>query len=157
VRIQLVVLSCCTVFVTACTTAVHGNSSLNVNTLKVTATTAVNAPQSISVERLISPDGRRVIGKDGARLCAFDVDGSHEVCTDAKVGGDLGNAEWSPDSSHVAFTDDYFREFLEPDVWVIDAATGKTTDLTDDGVTGGGFQPNSQGQYDLYPRWSPDG
>jgi WD40-like Beta Propeller Repeat len=57
----------------------------------------------------------------------------------------------------VAFTDDYFRRFLEPDVWVMDATTGKTTDLTDDGVTHGGFEANPKGQYDLYPSWSPNG
>ncbi len=120
-RIRLIVLSCGVAAVAACSTAAHGGSPLNIGTLKVTATTIVNAPQGVSGERSISPDGRRVIGVDGGKLCAFDVDGSHEACTDARVGADLRDAAWSPDSKHVALTDDYFLRFLEPDVWVMDA------------------------------------
>jgi hypothetical protein len=39
----------------------------------------------------------------------------------------------------------------------MDTTTGKTTDLTDDGVTGARLPGKPTAQYDLYPSWSRDG
>ena len=40
---------------------------------------------------------------------------------------------WSPDSRYLAFTENFFRRFTEPDIWVLDTTTWNVTDITDDG------------------------
>ena len=131
--------------------------AIDVARAKIAATVAVSAPASMRATMLLSPDGRRVLGTKNAKPCVFDVDGGNDVCSSTDVSIDLRWAVWSPDSTHVAFTDDFYRMFWDPDIWVLDAATAKVTDLTDDGVakvTPGKTDPKAN--YDLQPSWSPD-
>ena len=48
---------------------------------------------------------------------------------------DSESIRWSPDSRYLVLTEEFFRSFSEPDIWVFDTTTGKVTDITDDGTT----------------------
>jgi dipeptidyl aminopeptidase/acylaminoacyl peptidase len=110
----------------------------------------------VAVARL-SPDGSRLLRLDRG-LCVTDLDGDDDTCV-AEVNPDTRTAQWSPDGTKVVFTDDFFRLFDEPDVWVLDVASGEVDNLTDDGIDdfdfGDAAAPGSR--FDVLPSWSPDG
>ncbi len=105
----------------------------------------------------ISPDGTRVL-RLSSKLCVTTLDGSDEKCASEDVSPDTVRAQWSPDGTRVAFTDDFYVRLLEPDIWVFDVRTGETRNLTDDGVDKialGEADPDAT--IDTLPSWSPDG
>jgi Tol biopolymer transport system component len=113
----------------------------------------------------MSPDGRWLLALDDEldRLCSIEIATlKSEKCVDVRAAGFLGPVEhsvtWSPDGSQVAMTEDGLIKFHEPDIWVFEAATGRLTNLTDDGVEGGTLlsDPGTP-RVDLFPAWSPDG
>jgi WD40 repeat protein len=147
----LIIVAALLVIAAACSSS---NSGFDVSKIEVASNKAV------PVEGLtrLSPDGGKVLNAHNG-FCVLGVDGSHKVClpNGAKVSPDSRNAAWSPNGRYVAFSDDYFRRFLEPDIWVMDTATGKVTNLTDDGVskyTIGHLPANAL--LDVYPSWSAD-
>ena len=145
--------------VAGCSTSTHGSGAQQIDVAKVKI--AATVPIPVHGLTVLSPDGRKVLNAGaGEGVCAVDVDGGKKVCLDAaaKVAFDPLYATWSPDSTRIAFTDDYFRDFHEPDIWVMDASTGKATDLTDDGVVKNPIQnTDPKEQLDLFPSWSADG
>lgn len=150
-RPGLIIAAALLVIAAACSSS---NSGVDVSKIEIASNKAVPAG---GLTRL-SPDGSKVLNAHNA-LCVLDVDGSHKVClpNGAKVSPDSSYAAWSPNGRYVVFTDDYFRRFLEPDIWVMDAATGKVTDLTDDGVSKYTIgHPPANALLDLYPSWSAD-
>ncbi|HEY7045574.1 MAG TPA: hypothetical protein VH373_00035 [Jatrophihabitantaceae bacterium] len=152
-------LATAALLIAACSTSTRGSGeqAIDVANAKITGTVTVSPPASMAGTLLISPDGRRVFGTKGATPCVFDVDGSNDVCAGKEVSVDVSRAVWSPDGTHVAFTDDFYRMFWDPDIWVLDAATGQVTDLTDDGVAKVDLgHKDPKANYDLLPRWSPD-
>ncbi len=109
----------------------------------------------------LSPDGSRLLRLDHG-LCVTAVDGDDGTCVaeaDPDVHPDTRTAQWSPDGTKVVFTDDFFRLFDEPDVWVFDVTSGEVENLTDDGVAdfelSGEADPDAR--FDVRPSWSPDG
>ena len=121
--------------------------------LRVTGARPVDVPGPVR----ISPDGTRLL-RLGSQLCVSALDGSDEKCASGAVRPDTLRAQWSPDSTKVAFTDDFWVRLLEPDIWVFDVRTGETRDLTEDGVDKidlAGADPDTT--IDLLPSWSPDG
>lgn len=109
----------------------------------------------------LSPDGSRLLRLDRG-LCVTGLDGDDGTCvedTGAEVSPDTRTAQWSPDGTKVVFTDDFFRYFAEPDLWVFDVTSGEVDNLTDDGVDdfdlSDGAVPGSH--FDVRPSWSPDG
>jgi dipeptidyl aminopeptidase/acylaminoacyl peptidase len=119
----------------------------------------------------LSPDGKWILTWDiDASLCVYDAATlKQRVCGDTKSKGIHVNADdlvWSPDSTRIAVAESAFKTVLDGDLWVMDAATGKLTDLTDDGFTGvfapfgAGAKAKLQGKSvyeDVLPAWSPDG
>lgn len=108
----------------------------------------------------ISPDGRWLAGMDGRTPCIWLLDTLEPVCADAElpviVGLSYPVMTWAPDSSAVAFTEDFLRRLEEPDVYVL-TTDGELTNLTDDGVEGGILTTDDATPLiDLAPSWSRD-
>jgi Tol biopolymer transport system component len=145
--------------VAGCSHSVSGKAawSPDVAKLKVTATTKVQLPEADHPMQL-SPNGSRVAYTANSQICVADVDGSHQICPKNKeLAADQGSFSWSPDGSKIALSDDFYRDMIEPDIWVMDAKTGDLKDITDDGVTktSPGKVP-ANAHIDLFPNWSAD-
>jgi hypothetical protein len=69
---------------------------------------------------------------------------------------DTEAARWSPDSHYLAFHEDFFRLFNDPDIWVWDTVTNEVRNLTDDGNTSNLLR-GEMGAIDITPTWLPDG
>lgn len=106
----------------------------------------------------LSPDGTRLM-RLHLELCVMALDGSGEQCVDQdEVSPDSVRAQWSPDGTRIAFTDNFWQRFLEPDVWMFDTRSGELRNLTDDGVDQYEISdPDPDATVDLLPSWSPDG
>jgi Tol biopolymer transport system component len=118
----------------------------------------------------LSPDGTTVVaGKPSVgvdQLCTYDVATLAErACADLSVldsGLRIDDVVWSPDGSRIAFSEDAFVRFNDGDIWVMDAATGALTDLTDEGIRGRlplfnqGDSDVTEFFLDVNPAWSPD-
>ena len=116
----------------------------------------------------LSPDGKSVVAYDSSQLCVYDVATQKErTCADLaakniKLRPD--DVVWSPDSTKIAFAEQAFTFLVDGDLWVMDAATGELTDLTDDGyagklLIGGDGNAALKGRTiyeDIVPAWSPD-
>ncbi|HVX46023.1 MAG TPA: hypothetical protein VHC49_19190 [Mycobacteriales bacterium] len=105
----------------------------------------------------VSPDGKWLVSvNDGDHdLCITAVAGGEKHCEDT-VRADENSLTWAPDSSKIAFTEPFFREFREPDIWTMDTS-GKTRDLTDDQVTKISFGKIPSGtDVDVFPSWNDD-
>jgi hypothetical protein len=93
---------------------------------------------------------------------ARGVDGSNEHSLGADSGLFPGSAMWSPDGGKLAIIEDY-PFGMEPDIWVVDIASGERTNLTDDGVVQAEWPSPGEFVYpdgavvDLFPSWSADG
>ena len=91
----------------------------------------------------LSPDGTMAvaIGGDRDTLCTYTVPAGDEVaCADLAEHGIRLRPEdvaWSPDSHTLAFAENALQMFVDGDLWLMDAASGELTNLTDDGFEGG--------------------
>jgi hypothetical protein len=81
----------------------------------------------------LSPDGERIATYAGTELCIYTADGDQEGCAADELELDPNSIRWSPDSSRLAYTENYFVYLTEPDIWVLDADSVEATNLTDDG------------------------
>lgn len=112
----------------------------------------------------LSPDGQWLVAQTGPdQLCFYQAETLQEqscALLGKELHPSLSSVAWSPDSKRVALTDEVFRYMIDSDLWVIEAESGKMTNLTDDGVVGG-FLNQAQGApkaiLDAVPAWSPDG
>ncbi|HWV25044.1 MAG TPA: hypothetical protein VNZ58_12705 [Thermomicrobiales bacterium] len=138
-----------------------------------TAQSPVASPAGASFPRFdgipvtISPDGTKVAGTDGrrTRLQILDLATGATVQSDAvDLPITLNAIVWAPDSSAVAFSLDAAIYFRDSDIYLVDAATGTLTDLTDDDPDGtdadeisiSATPASGAVPLDLYPTWSPD-
>lgn len=110
---------------------------------------------------VIAPDGSAIAwlkgGADG--LCLYHLDSQSQDCHSfpKDFRGSPVTMAWSPDSSRLAFTENFFINLVESDVWVFNVATSTFQDRTDDGVTGSAMKAGQglQGQFDYLPTWDP--
>jgi Tol biopolymer transport system component len=121
----------------------------------------------------LSPDGRWLVAAKPAdkyargQLCVYDVETLAERACGDLSGLDSGlrveDVVWSPDSARLAFAEEAFRLLRDGDIWLMDAATGQITDLTDEGIRGRLPILNDEDSdikeffIDVNPAWSPDG
>ena len=114
-----------------------------------TAAQTTDTPQLIEQRQIEIPDSRIIaLSPDGTAIAATDFDLDqlciYEVETLAeRACADLAPLEarlrledvvWSPDSTKLALAEESFKLFRDGDLWLMDAATGELTNLTDDGV-----------------------
>lgn len=122
---------------------------IDVQTLDITAKQAY-----------LSPDGERIALIKEPSLCVYEIKTAHELCPDSQQTNPRtvspASIKWSPDSTKVAFTENFIGFFDEPDVWIMDALNGNLTDLTDDNVVGMS-QKQGASDFDLTLDWLPDG
>lgn len=107
----------------------------------------------------VSPDGRRIAAIGDGKVCIAQLgDPAERTCADGpdeRV--DERNVTWSPDSQRLAFTEDFLRFLEESDIWTLDADSGETRDLTEDGPQPSPPHEALRGVIDLAPTWLPDG
>lgn len=65
---------------------------------------------------------------------------------------------WSPDSTKLAFTENFFVYFLESDIWVYNVTAGEFNNRTPDDAEGGQLLlSNDAQQIDYAPTWDQEG
>ncbi|HYJ68212.1 MAG TPA: hypothetical protein VEX15_11210 [Nocardioidaceae bacterium] len=112
-------------------TACSGDDAPTASSLTIVDTHELDLPFG---DAYLSPDGERIATYADSELCIYTADGDQERCTADELQLDPNSIRWSPDSSRLAFTENYFVFLTEPDIWVLDADSAEATDLTDDGV-----------------------
>lgn len=139
--------------------------------LTLTEQRAIEIPDSRIIS--LSPDGKWIAAAKPAadyrrgQLCIYDV-----VTLAERSCGDLSGLEaglriedvtWSPDGSHLAFSEEGFKLLRDGDLWLMDAATGALTNIDDDGYSGNVMRLITSEQTDqsvsmpVNPAFSPDG
>ncbi len=143
-----------------------------VGSLRVTGVSAdsLSYSDSISIPDLdksnsrfsyLSPDGTQLAYETSGRsggLCVYTIANKRETCTGLPETADRPtNLYWSPDGRYVAFHQDFFRMFIESDVWLYEVETEKLVNLTDDGVEDYGFGGVEEETWlDVAITWGPD-
>jgi Tol biopolymer transport system component len=120
----------------------------------------------------LSPDGEWIAAgtpSNGTpdQLCVYNVATlKQQSCADLSgLSARLRQEDvvWSPDSTRIAFGENAFQVLRDGDLWMMDAATGKLTDLTDDDFNGTlpvlskEHIPATPIYVDILPAWAPDG
>ena len=115
----------------------------------------------------LSPDGMLVAATNGEGICVAKVATPEVICyplPDAFGGRVAPRAGynplvWSPDSTSIALTEDFYMYFYESDLWVLDTQSGTYTNRTDDGV--GQFNigevDDGSATLDYLPAYAPNG
>ncbi len=134
----------------------------DVSGLQVAGTTVFDMPSgAVSGAGFLAPDGEHFAHLAGKAFCLYAEAGQQDCIDLAPMGAlDNGSPRWSPDSRYVAFNENFFQYFLEPDIWVWDTVENTLTDVTDDGLEKVTFLTNpDEGMttLDLLPHWLPDG
>ncbi len=110
----------------------------------------------------LAPDGSRFAYIKGRELCLYSLEGEKGNCAgfEDDIHIDLDTVRWSPDSSKLAFSEDFLITFRDSDIWVYDTETNTISDMTpmpnrelkllsnDD--------PNAEFTIDMIPQWSSD-
>lgn len=119
---------------------------------------------SMSILLNLSPDGSMQAMDDNGKLCVYGTSPWRLLrCAQGKpTSVDDRNVTWSPDSSRIAFTENWAEYFFNSDIHVLDVATGRQIDLTDDQSSGRRLFATPSGRhppinFDGVPAWSPDG
>lgn len=110
---------------------------------------------------ILAPDGEKMLIGDRRKMCIANLKGEAPNCTDlSRVICTLESETmvWSPDSTKVAFHEDLYRIFDEPDIWTFDARSGVLLDLTPDTNRRGDLLKDEVDLtgLDIYPVWAPD-
>ena len=126
---------------------------------------SVELPEGRAVS--MSPDGHYLAAAVPPQesLCVYEVATMAEVsCADLSVlntGLRVEDVVWSPDSTRLAFSEQTFITFKDGDLWIMDAATGVLTNLTDDHYDGAILFLQDDADdveffADVAPAWTPD-
>ncbi len=128
--------------------------------------------------RLLSPDGTMIFDASEDRpdeICIIDIESNEDRCGSlppgitemiselegnhlySTLGVDLQSATWAPDSSAVAFSLNR-NTAIDSDIYLLDAATGDVSNLTDDGIEDlRDMAREEEVMTDTFPAWTPEG
>ncbi len=106
----------------------------------------------------LAPDGAHFAYLKGSTLCLYAGD-QQQQCVDVSQLGSIDSEtpRWSPDSRYLAFNENFFQYFRDPDIWVWDTANNVLRDITDDGQTKLALSDPNWRNIDVLPHWLPDG
>lgn len=115
----------------------------------------------------LSPDGTMYAASIArTSLCVYATETQEELTCGSvehlQAGIRIEDVVWSPDSTRLSFAENAFRYGEDGDLWVMDAASGEVTNLTDDGFEGSLFSFGNDEEeptyaIDVAPAWTPDG
>ncbi len=106
----------------------------------------------------LAPDGVHFAHLQDRRMCIY-AEAEQERCVElgeALTVIDNETIRWSPDSRYLVLTEEFFRTFNDPDIWVIDARDGTLRNLTDDGQGRISISVDTWKNIDVFPQWLPD-
>jgi dipeptidyl aminopeptidase/acylaminoacyl peptidase len=108
---------------------------------------------------VISPDASMLAWSDRDNLCLYSL---AEGSTDCTALPELYRGQeplaWSPDGAYLAFTENFFTQLREPDIWLFDVEAGMFINRTDDGQVNNLLRPpeGDRPRYiDTLPTWNP--
>jgi dipeptidyl aminopeptidase/acylaminoacyl peptidase len=126
-------------------------SKVPVSSLTVTSVDVITASLPLIV--VPSLDGQHMAGQSKEGACIYDSAGMKQVCSKTPEKTVFEYIRWSPDSRHIAFSESY-QQFHDPDIWIMDADSGKLTNLTEDNVDEIGKGTPNKEKIDTLPVWS---
>ncbi len=127
-----------------------------VDQLTVTETDPLDIPNGSGA--FLSPDGKEIVWVSGKDLCFYSVAGEKQGCTTLKNSVNPNSIRWSPDSTRITFTENSIYYLVDSDIWVMDVATCKATDLTEDNIDEiKGSDLIKVRSIDMVPTWTSDG
>ncbi|MBA3871304.1 MAG: hypothetical protein H0X30_19340 [Anaerolineae bacterium] len=110
----------------------------------------------------IAPDGSRFAYIKGQDLCIYSIAGEKGECVtlDDDVHMDLETVRWSPDSTKLAFSENFLQLLRDSDIWLYDTETNTLKDITPAANRQMKLMsdpdPNVIYTVDLLPQWSSD-
>lgn len=93
----------------------------------------------------LSPNGELLAGIGDDEICIHHLETRTETCVslpEAFRGGlaasrvEANPLSWSHDSRYIAFTENFYVQLHESDLWIFDVAEGTITNLTEDNLDG---------------------
>lgn len=106
----------------------------------------------------LAPNGEIFAHLQREEICIYTIAGEEQQCIpfDPQFEGlEPDSIRWSPDSRYLVMTSDFFRFFIEPDLYVLDLEAGRMTNVTNDRALEFeiGKQAEFAGMIDVAPRW----
>jgi dipeptidyl aminopeptidase/acylaminoacyl peptidase len=110
----------------------------------------------------LSPDGQWLLAVQRGVPCMYETASLDlKFCVEEpEINAlDYQSVAWSPDGGRVALTENFFRQFFDSDLWVLDIKSAKLTNLTEDHAERIplGADQDEKPLIDLLPTWSPNG
>lgn len=111
-------------------------------------------------EAIIAPDGSALAwgirGREGG-LCIYTFADATKTCTPWPEDYDRSGTDlvWSADSQFLAFTENFFLNFREPDLWTFEVSTSSFANRTQDNETDTIIDEAFDGLVDYLPFWNP--
>ncbi|NDJ79194.1 MAG: hypothetical protein GYB65_23335 [Chloroflexi bacterium] len=102
----------------------------------------------------LSPNGSLIAWWHENEVCSFGLDNRALLCLEWPGDSHSEQLVWSPDSRYLAFTEEWWLEAHEPDIWLVDFDERQIVNLTDDGATGTRFSV-PLAPVDVVPVWNP--
>jgi hypothetical protein len=129
-------------------------------TAKATTLDLVAGPGATAA--FLAPDGIQFAYFKADGLCIYSIAGEKGDCVtlDKDISIDLETVRWSPDSTKLAFSENFLLTFRDSDIWVYDTDANTLADLTPTANRELSLLKNGDPKaiftVDLIPQWSSD-
>lgn len=110
----------------------------------------------------LAPDGSRFAYYRDREICIYSLDGERGNCVETgwDIRIDVDTVRWSPDSTKLAFSEEFFVNLRDSDIWLYDNVTNLVTSLTPtpnrELKLYDNSDPDSVFTVDMIPQWSAD-